>query len=210
MRISPTLLAVVLGASLAQPVFAKEHQSVHAKGTAGSAAAKGAFRKGPRTGTHAPAAAGVGAKGEDAKSPPEEAPIVNAPAVSKGPDASAGVKLKATPVPQLHGAPVTAPANTVLRNAIGLPVVRHDAVPGSGPHLANAPPAAGFSPAARVASPGAGPGAPAGHQNPNIGLAPRGSISGTGMSRSPVAPATLGGPAKVAAGINGSTLRPKP
>jgi hypothetical protein len=228
LRISPYLLAVMLGAAMPQSIFAKEHGSQHgsqhAKGTAGSAASKGsapnAARLGSHTGIHAPAATGVGAKGEDAKSPPDQGPVFSTPTANKAPDAGAAVKPKPSGVPPAHPAPITGPANTDLRNAIGLPVVRHDAAPGSsGPHVGTAPPAADIGHAARLGSPSLGsPGAGSGYplaaqqnpQNPNVGPAARGKISGTGLIRSPVAPATLGGPAKVAAGVNGTTLRSKP
>ena len=98
----------------------------------------------------------------------------------------------------------------VERNAIGLPVAQHE-----GPAQISGREAPGIAEGARglaktdggldrptIARPSATPivGAP---------LMQRGAITGTGPIRRSSSPSGLGGPAKVAAGINGTKFRPK-
>ena len=110
-----------------------------------------------------------------------------------------------TPVP--NGTGVT------YRNAIGtanirrdVPLQRHDArgnlpgiahVPG-GATSANAPTGLPGAMDRRFAEPHWQTAAPV-----------RGAISGTGMTHHAIAPAVIGGPARVAGGISGTTIRPK-
>jgi hypothetical protein len=192
------LLIGFAGAGLTQPAFAREPHAQHAR----SAASKSSPDKGAKTGLHAPAAAGTGSK-SDVDSPAGEAPIGKS--ANKPPDANAGFKPKVRQIP--HGAPVTGPSSTVTRNAIGVPVLTHQISPGSGGvHSESAP-------AGAAIAPGPGPvSLPSGHPTPvaNAGLAASGRIGGTGLIRPAQAPSGLGGPAKPAAGINGTTLRPRP
>ncbi len=120
---------------------------------------------------------------------------------------TAGVKSK---IPQVsHNPTVTAPPNTVTRNAIGTPVTVHGPAASAasglgGEHLPNAPAALG---------PGAKPATlPVQHPMPvaTAGPAASGKIGGINLIRPAQAPAGLGGPAKPRGGINGSTMRLKP
>jgi hypothetical protein len=222
LKIDRCLLAVLflavlaLGASLAEPSFAKEHR--HPRAVSGSATARGSFRKAPKFGIHVPNAIGARTKGEGLNSPPSQEPInksvnpaglnvesTSPPAANKSPDANAGIKPRVPAVPPVHSTPVVGPAHAVPRNAIGQPVAAHEANREStGPRVDVARPAADFAHPVGLAGPVSGSGQQlAAHQNPNLGSAVSGKIHPF------VTPTSLGGPAKVVIGINGTMIRPK-
>ena len=121
----------------------------------------------------------------------------------------AGVKPK---IPQVsHNPPVAAPANTITRNAIGMPVTIHGPASNSklGAGEEHMPNALGNA----AVGPGAEPtGFPLQHPVPvaTAGLPASGKIGGANLIRPAQASAALGGPAKPSGGINGSTMRLKP
>lgn len=211
------LLLSFAGMALTHPAIATGGHG-HGKGDGKSAgktdgkttASKSAPGKGIKTAPHTPAEPGGAASKGDTNPPPSEAPLGKD--TNKFPDKvpgrnDAGVKPK---VPQTsHNPPVTAPANTVTRNAIGMPVTIHEPASHSmlgaaGEHVPNAPGSAvgGPKPA----------GFPLQHPVPvaTAGLPASGKIGGTNLIRPAQAPAALGGPAKPSGGINGSTMRLKP
>lgn len=177
-----------------------------------TAASKDAPGKGIKTAPHTPAESGGATSKGDTNPPPSEAPLGKD--ANKFPDKApgtndAGVKPK---IPQVsHNPPVAAPANTITRNAIGMPVTIHEPASNStlgagGEHVPNTLGNA-------VVGPGAKPtGFPLQHPVPiaTAGLPASGKIGGTNLIRSAQAPAALGGPAKPSGGINGSTMRLKP
>ena len=91
-----------------------------------TAASKDAPGKGIKTAPHTPAESGGATSKGDTNPPPSEAPLGKD--ANKFPDKApgtndAGVKPK---IPQVsHNPPVAAPANTITRNAIGMPVTIH-------------------------------------------------------------------------------------
>jgi hypothetical protein len=111
-------------------------------------------------------------------------------------------------------------SSRVTRDAIGLPVARHDGMEqGSGqrhdlPALVHNPDAVttGFGAKAGdgLARTGAALGRPS-NANPIVRPAAlnRGTINGTNLARPGFGPSSVGGPAKSAVGINGTTIRPK-
>jgi hypothetical protein len=127
------------------------------------------------------------------------------------PDASP--KLGARGNLQPRRIPLPASSSPPVRNAIGVPVVpRSDERLSSHPALQN--PAAVGSGARSPINPGNGVGgAKTVHPNPTplpaASAANQGKIGGTGLIRPASAPAALGGPAKPAGGINGTTFRQK-
>jgi hypothetical protein len=93
----------------------------------------------------------------------------------------------------------SAPAQ-ITRDALGVPVVRHEDIGGhdgrqENPGLARTPATGPRPPFHAVVNPTA----------PN-----RGAINGTGLTRRGFGPAAIGGPARPVAGISGTTIRPKP
>ena len=194
------VLAVLLGfagAGLVLPAFAKTPHVPHARATA----SKGSSGKGTKTGLHAPAAAGNGSKSD--VDIPEEAPIGKG--ANKTPDVNAGFKPNVLQIPRNE--PVTGPSGTVMRNAIGVAVPAHETSPGSGGlRSESAPSGAAIGLGPKPAS------LPVGHPTPvtNAGSAASGKIGGTGLIRPAQAPMGLGGQAKPASGIHGTTLRPRP
>jgi hypothetical protein len=109
----------------------------------------------------------------------------------------------------------------VTRDAIGLPVARHDGMEqGSGerrdlPVLGHDPAAAPTGIGTNASSDFARPGGAFGHtpSNANQIVKPavvnRGTINGTNFARSGVGSSSVGGPAKPNTGISGTTIRPK-
>jgi hypothetical protein len=129
-----------------------------------------------------------------------------------------------SPPPASHARRMPAPgvAKPIARNAIGLPVTRHEGLQerSSEPH--GAPAQSPTHDAPSVAASGAGNLAKTdgGLERPPIvrpspspvvsaPVAQRGTINGTGLTRPSSAPSSLGGPAKVVVGINGTSARPK-
>jgi len=121
-----------------------------------------------------------------------------------------------------HTRPSPGSLKPVERNAIGLPVAAHDGIRGRNddshvsPARNSAPAVAGTAPSAAGGSTDTKAGLvrpTIAHSNPspivNPPVVQRGAITGTGLVRPNSAPSSLGGPAKVAAGINGSSTRPK-
>ena len=105
-------------------------------------------------------------------------------------------------------------SSRVTRDAIGLPVARHDGMEqGSGqrhdlPALVHNPAAVttGFD-----ANAGGSLGRPLSNANPIVRPAAlnRGTINGTNLARPGFGPSSVGGPAKQVTGISGTTIRPK-
>jgi hypothetical protein len=100
----------------------------------------------------------------------------------------------------------------VVRNALGEPVARPAGGLAVGEHFGPPPPAVIAAPHTAVTVISTG--------NPDVGrqdfngiasvrTPSRGKIDGAGLIRPSVAPSGLGGPAKTAAGINGTAFRPK-
>jgi len=100
----------------------------------------------------------------------------------------------------------------VVRNALGVPVARPAGGFAVGEHFGPPPPAVTAAPHTAVTFISTG--------NPDIGrqdvhpvagvrIPNRSKIDGAGLIRPSVAPSGLGGPAKTAAGINGTAFRPK-
>jgi hypothetical protein len=115
-----------------------------------------------------------------------------------------------------HVRPVSGATAPVVRNAIGIPVARHEGTMiGNGVRTGNTVELPRSSSASvGHAEPLAGAASPLGvHQSPQptatASVASRGRIDGTGLIRPALAPSGLGGPAKVAGGINGTAIRPK-
>jgi len=118
--------------------------------------------------------------------------------------------------------PARGAVNPAARNAIGVPVTRHEGmqersteshgVPGQGPpHEVPGNAASGAGSLSRsdgalerptIARPSVGP-------ITTVHVPQRGTINGTGLVRRNSAPSGLGGPAKAVAGISGSGIRPK-
>jgi hypothetical protein len=114
--------------------------------------------------------------------------------------------------------PTPRTVNSGARNAIGLPVTRHEGIQERNGEAHSVP--------VQSAAPGLATG---GHDNPaktdggrpaierpsppgpivSAPVTQRGTINGTGLNRPSSAPSRLGGPAKVVAGINATNLRPK-
>jgi hypothetical protein len=239
LKIDLCLLAVaLLGASAAEASIAKQVRTHHTSGPSASAPPRDARSLSAGVSGHSakskirvPAETGAGPKGEGVGDAPIakgvnpvdtqprdtiDAPItVLSPRPGFGPDkgrnAAAGFKVAAPGNFQVRRAPAAGSSNLVARNAIGLLVARHEDVNGrSAAHFGS-----------MVANPGALAGA-RGLSGPNIGrtnpapapvatasILNRGKIDGTGLIRPALAPASLGGPAKSIAGIDGTTFRPK-
>jgi hypothetical protein len=140
--------------------------------------------------------------------------------LGKAPDAKSSFRIIAPG--NIHARPLPASLKPPERNAIGQPAAPRDGIRGRNddshvlpPHN-SAPAVAGTAPGAAGGSTGtkAGLERPTiAHSNPSpIVSAPvvqRGAITGTGLVRPNSAPLSLGGPAKVVAGINGTSTRPK-
>ena len=109
----------------------------------------------------------------------------------------------------------------VTRDAIGLPVTRHDGmergngqrhdVPALGHNPAGAPTGFDANASGGLARTGGTAGHPPSNTNPIMKPATlnRGTINGTTIVRPGFGPASVGGPAKLVAGISGTTIRPK-
>ncbi|MGD0026471.1 MAG: hypothetical protein ABSC37_17925 [Xanthobacteraceae bacterium] len=114
-------------------------------------------------------------------------------------------------------APAPGASNFVARNAIGLSVARHEVIQGpNGERFNFRPPAQ--SPAAAASGTGSFAAANRGlggtrivgqNSSPTVTALSRGRIDGALLIRPGLAPSGVGGPAKVVAGINGTTFRPK-
>jgi len=192
------LSAIVLfGALVAQPSFAKDvhpHRAHRANGASTASAAPRGHAGKAAADTHA--------------SEPTGTPLtVVSPRPGFTPDQGRGANgnLKTSPPVnfQARHTPVVGSPNPAPRNAIGLPVAQHENPPQSG----------GFAAPSKV--PGAAFGGQAGPHpvaNGSISNASgssRGRIDGGALIRPSLAVTGLGGPAKVAAGINGTTVRLK-
>ncbi len=197
------LLTIVLaGASWAQPSFAKEARAHHA-GAAKDTAGKNATR--PNS---------LDAKPSDTL----DAGVTALPprlgvTPAKARNANTGMKL-AKPA-NFQARRAAERSNPVVRNAIGQSITeqgpavgamhsgavmqRPAAVSGGNAAPANFARASGEPDSARQSP----------HTIATASIVNRGKIDGTGLVRPAVAPSSLGGPAKAAAGINGTTLRPK-
>ncbi len=109
----------------------------------------------------------------------------------------------------------------VTRDAIGLPVARHDGMeqpsgqrhelPGLIHDPAVAPVGFGANANGGLARTGGALGRPSSNANQIVRPAAlnRGTINGTNLTRPGVGPSSIGGPAKPVAGISGTTIRPK-
>lgn len=110
--------------------------------------------------------------------------------------------------------PAPGASNFVARNAIGLPVAPHEAIPSSNGEPLG--PSAAAAPSARPSGTGSVPNAkriigeaPGAASNSALAGLRAGGIDGTSLVCPALAPSGLGGPAKTAVGINGSTFRPR-
>lgn len=209
------VLAIVLAAAV-QPVFAKAAHH-HRAGTSAAAATPKA-----RTGK---ADVKSVSRPDSRKSPtPEKNNVIETPAAVAVPRPASpqvkdqgtktSIKIVAPDQSQSHHTAV--PSAPVARDAIGLPVVRHDVTVGKGGESVPSPPAAGGATGktASFTKPGSQserPGVGAQHPGPiaNGGTANQGRIAGANLIRPGLAPTGLGGPAKAVAGINGTTIRSK-
>jgi hypothetical protein len=192
-RLPRCFLLLLVGLASAwqpQPAIAKGAHGSHVK--ASSKAPKG---EAPKHANHGAAATGAGSTG-DVAAPGSDAPIVRG--VIKPPSANAVARPKASQIPV--NVPAAGAPSAVTRNAIGVSIAPHETLPGSTVagtvvHGPNPPAGAAFG--------------PIGHPAPIVNASP-GKIGGTSLIRPTLAPAGLGGPAKPVAGINGTTLRPRP
>ena len=161
--------------------------------------------------------AGEGSFGAAAHSPGEgkDAPIDTRitvqPRATKKP-AFGGAKSAVGPVPRAINLPRQTPAPNVhsWRNAIGISLDQRVTTPGTPAALQHGPTARGE--ATPTASSNSGS---AIHASGNPALAGTrlqngAAVTGTGVSRPGSGPGILGGPAKKAGMINGTSLRPKP
>ncbi|GEM_PF-5593735 len=219
MKRSPLRLCAiaVLAASIAQPSFAKTHRPAGGKPAAARAAlSKSGSRKSPSVAPqNGPAAKSEGEKaGEPAAKQAPAPDLISHEGPAKPPGGETGIRLK--PPDLAHRPPTPGPTTGTARNAIGVPVVpKQGALTSGGEHAPAAPLATGHL------GPGAGPGPsassgslPAGHQPQITSGATAGAakISGAALLRPHTVPsglAVVGGAAKPAAGINGTTMRPK-
>ena len=116
--------------------------------------------------------------------------------------------------------PATRPSNQTVRNAVGVPVPRHDGgerYDGVHPGYVAVPHAPAVATTGITGSPSASPtkpemrtNRPAAIAKPIVGssAANRGPINGTGLVHRGSGPSGIGGPAKMQDGINGTTIRP--
>ena len=122
----------------------------------------------------------------------------------------------------IHARRLPAPGavNPNARNAIGLPVTRHEGIQERSSEPLGAPVQSPAHEPPGIAAGGAGNLKTDGLERSTIArsnpspivsapFAQRGTINGRGLIRPSSAPSGLGGPAKVVAGINGTSARPK-
>ncbi len=197
------LLAIVLaGASWAQPSFAKEAR-VHHAGAAKDTAGKTAQR--PNS---------LDAKPSDTL---DAGVTALPPRLGVTPDKarSANTGLKLAKPANFQARRAAERSNPVVRNAIGQSITEQGpAVGARHSEAAVQTPAAASGGSAAPANFARGTGGPnsarqSSHPVATASIVNRGKIDGAGLIRPAVAPSGLGGPAKAAAGINGTTLRPK-
>jgi hypothetical protein len=154
---------------------------------------KHAPNTGPRVGVQQPAGAGAAVTGRGGASH----------AVRESPAFTKRNAIGATTAPAGIGPPVAGPgampgtgaAGSAKSNAIGARPGAFGSVPLAPAGAAKIGPAAGPATGVRPAAPALS--------------AHGGGISGTGMTRPGTAPGVVGGPAKVAGGINGTGMKPK-
>ncbi len=204
MKIGRYAIAIAfLGLAMPQPGFARVFHG-HRGATAKSAAAKPAKAKATHT--------GGAVTGASPEAPVPAVPQRPASVAEKGPIG----RPKFGEPDRSHVRPVSGATAPVVRNAIGIPVARREGTMiGNGVHTGNTVelPRSSSASAGR-AEPLTGAPSPLGvHQGPQptatASVASRGKIDGTGLIRPALAPSSLGGPAKVAGGINGTAIRPK-
>jgi hypothetical protein len=188
---------VLFGALVAQPSFAKDvhpHRAHRASGASTASAAPRGHAGKAAADTHASEPTGI--------------PVtVVSPRPGFTPDrgrgANGSLKTSAPGNSQVRHTPVVGSPNPAPRNAIGLPVAQHENPTQNG----------GFASPGKVS--GAAFGGQAGlHRVANgsisdASVSSRGRIDGGALIRPSLAAAGLGGPAKVVAGINGTTARLK-
>jgi hypothetical protein len=216
------LAIVLVSASLAQPSFAKEAHARRATRPVPSAASARPQIRVPREVHVGPKGTGVGqgpvAKGADSIDTRPRDTIdagVTAPpplpgiGPGKARTATATFKLGVPGNSQVRHPAAAAAFNPDTRNAIAVPVGQHENLNGRD--------------AAHFGSAALGPGGLAGPRvfgGPNLGpqhsaafasagVLNRGKIDGATLIRPALAPTGLGGPAKVVAGINGTSFRSK-
>jgi hypothetical protein len=142
-------------------------------------------------------------------------------APDKGRGANASLKIGVPGNSQARHAPVVGLSDPVARNAIGVPVAPHEDLPRSSGDYVGAVPripptvptgngivakSTEESRSANIGQVGVHPAANGSISNASVSS--RGRIGGSALIR-PLAAAGLGGPAKVVAGINGTTVRLK-
>jgi hypothetical protein len=192
-----------LGVAMAQPGFAKVFHG-HRGATARSAAAKPAKAKETHT--------GGAVTGASPEAPVAGVPQRPASVAEKSPIG----RPKFGEPERSHVRPVSGATAPIVRNAIGIPIARREGtMVGNGVHTGNTVelPRSSSASVGR-AEPLAGAASPLGvHQGPQptatASVASRGRIDGAALIRPALAPSGLGGPAKVAGGINGTAIRPK-
>jgi hypothetical protein len=199
------LLAIVL-AIAAQPAVAKQAHRHHANKSAVTATPKARTGKADVKAVGRPDSHQSPGSQKSNETPAAIAVPRPASPPDKGQGAKAGVKIVAPDHPQVRHAPsLSAPT---ARDAIGMPLVRHDVSVGKGGAGVGSP--VGVGAAATITRPSAGVGGPR-HASPMTGgnMPSTGRIGGTSLIRSATAPTGLGGPAKTVVGINGTTVRSK-
>jgi hypothetical protein len=205
-KVGSLLLGIVLlAAALTQPAFAKEHRARGGGPTAPSMTKASGAEDGSSRGSQAKEKIDT-----DIAAPPSQ-PAFSA---DKARDLNASVKRNAPGDFQVRRTPVPGLSEPAARNSIGVAVIpRQIMTPSGGAHLGSAPqmPVAALSGTPASSSEGVGG---SNLEREKLPTAParipgRGKIDGSGLIRPTLAPSGLGGPAKVAAGIDGTAVRRK-
>jgi hypothetical protein len=214
------LAIVLLSAPVAQAGFAKEGHTRHATRPVASAASAKPQKRVPREAHVGPKGTGVGqeavAKGANPiDTRPRDTIDGGVTALSPRPGFGPGrahnavAKLKIGGNFPAHRPAAAAASDPNARNAIAVPVGQHENLNGRGAeHFGSAAPSPGSLIATRAFS-GPNLGQPHPAAIASAGVLNRGKIDGAALIRPALAPAGLGGPAKAAVGINGTSVRPK-
>jgi hypothetical protein len=198
------LITVPLAAAAIQPGFARD-SNVHGTSKHASHAMKDANRKT----NNAKGGISVETPAKDTSGGPNVAPPHPALTMDKSRSLDANPKINSPVTPPVRRVMVPE-SSPLVRNSIGQPVVPHDsrpigadrvgpAIQGPAPHQSSGSTQTG------------GPSLPREIPHPvaTASVPGRDKIDGTALIRPALAPSSLGGPAKVATGINGSNFRRK-